>query len=161
MDHAKGTPATSKPSGIQVSPWNSKPFSTHLSHQPKRSHGKISGYCTFARYYWTCDLSHFTLGRRKSRLPEPIPNLDRVLLRPAPHANHPGPRRLSPKEVCHHYLVPRAGELTHIGHWVFTTPIQGCMERAKIVFLIRNIRRSGDKSRYKLEGETAWTVPER
>jgi hypothetical protein len=35
------------------------------------------------------------------------------------------------------------------------------MERAKIVFLIRNIRRSGDKSRYKLEGETAWTVPER
>ena len=125
MDHAKGTPATSKPSGIQVSPWNSKPFSTHLSHQPKYLHGKISGYCTFARYYWTCDLSHFTLGWQKSRLPEPILNLSHILLRPAPHVNHPRPRCLSPKEVCHHYLIPCAGELTHIGHWVFITPIQG------------------------------------
>ena len=35
------------------------------------------------------------------------------------------------------------------------------MERARIVFLIRNIRGSADKSLDKLEGETARTLPER
>jgi hypothetical protein len=51
-------------------------------------------------------------------------------------------------------------ELTHIGHWLFTTSIQGSMECTKIVLYIHNMRKSADKSLRNLEGETGRTLPE-